>query len=338
MTRSGQLLRYSVSLTAALLVTAAAVDGQVLTDEDLFNRGITAYNRLPESLTAADAVLFVDALRYLFAYEQRGAAERAGRQRQADVARAIGWLSENLQYIKSAGAKGDDPNVRSAAILRSRGLEAYRQLPRNNTSLSSGHADTFVRAIVNLYALEQRGGADAQVISAVNRLEANTVRLTHGSAAGKADEAASPRWVPRSRKPQLGARGGKGAVVGRDRVTGADGNVRDHRDNSVRKNEVTNLRTRSLGRGRIQLEFDYSYSGERGKDVYLNAQPLGRGRQLLGFGGCCAALTRGSGSASITITKPAELPGTVSSSVDICMVQRGRGTFFCQSFPQRVRW
>jgi hypothetical protein len=196
-------------LLAGLLLLPHSLAGQLLGDDELLSNGIAAYRRLPGSVTSADATLFANAVRYLFAYEQRNPPRM---QRDPALARQVheglAWLSRNVGLTRPAETKGDSPGPRwlhSNLELRSRGLALYGQLPSGDP-VSGQDAVRFIQAFATLYAFQQRPGTenDPQVRRAVARLEGSLAQLGQASTEGKADGGGRPvAWAPGGSKPTL---------------------------------------------------------------------------------------------------------------------------------------
>jgi hypothetical protein len=211
--------RAPLCLLAGLLLLPPALAAQRLSDDALLRNGVAAFQRLPASVTSADATLFANAVRYLFAYEQRDPPRmRQDPALARQVHESVAWLSRNLELTSPAEGKGDGPSrLRSTRALRTRGLALYGQLPASGP-ISGGDVVPFIQAFANLYAFQQCATADdVEVGNAMSRLERSVARLGQAYANGKADGGErSPQWAPRAGKPTLQHL--PGVADGRDHV------------------------------------------------------------------------------------------------------------------------
>jgi hypothetical protein len=177
-------------LLAGLLLLPASAAGQRLSDSALLSRGMSAFDSLPPSVTSADATVFANAVRYLFAYEQRNPPRmRADSALACRIRANLVWLSSNLERTSPPGTLGAAPPPRRILAdeeLRSRGLERYDDLP-NAHPVSGRDAIPFIQALANLYALEQRSGPaiDARVHTALEWLEANLSQINRSGTSGR---------------------------------------------------------------------------------------------------------------------------------------------------------
>lgn len=312
--------RSAVIIGLILIAQPAAATGP-LSNEELLSKGRVGLAKLPAAVTSADAELFADAFRYVLAYQQRRPMRmKEDPQHAAEVNKAVAWFSSGLERIGGSGTSANTDEL-ARESLKSEGLARYAKLPKTDKDISNKHAADFIGAMANLFAFDQLSAKEDTVVhNAVLRLEKNKARIRAASVIGNPDEP-RPKWAPTTRKP--------GITKSREAIS----------DSKPRKNDIRQFRATRTSPQVVNVSFDYSYVGDRGTDVYLNAIPLGPGRTRLDFGGCCGNLVVGEGSATITIEKPAA-PRAESVSIDICMIARDPqkpGAFFCENFPFQPR-
>ena len=151
--RYRDVLRSAVLASCTVLVatTAQTAQAQRLTTSELFERGKAAYDRLPASVTLADAREFSEALRYLYAYEQRSLRE--GGQIERPTQEAIDWLVESVSLMRTG--KGDGGNSRSDDVLLARGLTMLDSAKTSDDAGRVWHVTAFISGSANLFAYLQ---------------------------------------------------------------------------------------------------------------------------------------------------------------------------------------
>jgi hypothetical protein len=187
-------------VAAALLASSITLGARVASSqsiEELRVRGTAAYDRLPANVTMRDAPVFSDALRYLYAYEQR--ALREGDKRvHPGAERALDWLSLRIQQLKTG--KGDAS--RTDAELRDRGLTMYEKAKDSERGNKIWDVPAYLSASANIFAYMQvASGIDDKVRAADQWLTKARSRLVVAGV-GSADAAVDPEgWFPPKPRP-----------------------------------------------------------------------------------------------------------------------------------------
>lgn len=197
MNRTRRHRSLQVIIATSLLLRPSIVAGQEkLADDALRRRGVRAYDQLPRVVGLEHAPLYTDAVRFLFAYEQR--SYRRNQQPGNDVMTAMDWLSHSLTDFEIG--KGDVmyPRLRGDDQLRSKGLAAYTEARKSVEGGRIWDVEAFIRASANLYAyLQVAPSPRKDARSAFDWLQRNRDRLA--KAGGKAD--AILPWAPSTPKP-----------------------------------------------------------------------------------------------------------------------------------------
>jgi hypothetical protein len=204
--RRERLLRGNILFAAITAAWICPLEAQRLTDGQLFQRAVRAYDSLPEQLSPADGPAYAVAVKYMFAYQQRTPARMAqDAQHSSQVTTALDWLATRLPELRAAGSKGDDYAIRTDDVLRDRGLGAYGRLPQGN-QISALNTEDFVVALANLYAFRQRsrGPVPAGVRVALARLDRDHSKL--GNALGSGDHPSDAGGLPSDSKPLIWGR------------------------------------------------------------------------------------------------------------------------------------
>lgn len=187
---------------ALLLLSATPLAAQPrLSPAQLLNQGTVAYNQLPSVVGLEHAPVFSDAVRYLYAYEQR--QYRAKADVGNDVWVRLNWLYDSLRDLRTG--KADASRFRSNDALRERGLAAYRRVRASEYQGKIWDIEGFISASANLYAYVQcTSGPRQDARSAFAWLQSNRERLVQ--AGSKGDDPRVPSspatWLPSEPKPE----------------------------------------------------------------------------------------------------------------------------------------
>jgi hypothetical protein len=186
-------------LASCLTMLAPAAQAQRLATTELFARGKAAYDRLPATVTLADARDFSEALTYLYAYEQRTLRERG--HVEGPTQRAIDWLVESIGVMKTG--KSDGSNRRDDEELLARGLTMLDSAERSDEGGRLWHVAAFLSGSANLFAYLQSAPSPSQrARKGYEWLSEARGRLV--VAGTKSDGPELSTWVPPSR-PRPGA-------------------------------------------------------------------------------------------------------------------------------------
>ncbi len=163
--------------------------------------GMNAYAALPSVPGLQDAPLYSDAMRNLYAYEQRCYRNNDGVG--DEQMRALVWLADNLKDFKTG--KGDSVNarLRSDGDLLDKGMAGYRQVLDSRSGNRIWDIEAYMRASANLFAyLQCAGSPRAEAVGAYNWLQENRGRLvTAGSKGDNPNQPEPTAWIPSSPKP-----------------------------------------------------------------------------------------------------------------------------------------
>jgi hypothetical protein len=184
-------------LTSSIALGARVAQTQPIATDELRARGTAAYNQLPASVKMRDAPVFSDALRYLYAYEQR--ALREGDKRvHSGAENALAWLSSRIQDLKT----GKSDKARSETDLRDRGLTMYEKARNSEQQNKIWDVPSFLSASANLFAyIQVASSPDVKARAAYQWLTDARSRLVVAGV-GSADAAVDPEgWFPPKPRP-----------------------------------------------------------------------------------------------------------------------------------------
>jgi hypothetical protein len=165
--------------------------------------GIAAFDSLPPQVALADARLFADAVRYLFAYEQLMYRQTTPRV-DARAYEGLLWLFGSLPSFVVGKADGMQERIRSSADLRNKGLAALDSVHRSDSHGTIWDVTAFITASANLFAfIECTDRPNADVAKKLNWLLTNSNRLvTAGIKADSPGLESATNWLPLRTKPQ----------------------------------------------------------------------------------------------------------------------------------------
>lgn len=206
--RSRAFLVAIVSVASLLLPLVA--EAQSLAE--LRDRGVSAYERLPDVVTRNDAALFARSVTFLYAYEQR--AYRQDDRPSARLMGAMDWLYQKMDAFETG--KGDTPyppRYRRTEKLRSKGMakfwKARGSIPDGDDRIWDVQA--FISASANLYAyLQVTGSPDERAEEAFGWLQEKQRRnefVTSGTKGDQIGPADPDAWIPAGDKPPLNPAG-----------------------------------------------------------------------------------------------------------------------------------
>lgn len=207
----------AVLLASSLTLGARTAHSQPTATDALRVYGTAAYDRLPANVTLRDAPLFSDALRYLYAYEQR--TLREGGRVHAGAERALDWLSARIENMKTG--KADE--FRKDDDLRSRGLEMYDRAKKSEQENEVWDVEAYLSAYSNLFAYAQIVSDPGDKVRAASKwlAGARSRLVTAGVGAADAVGPDPEGWLPSGRRP-----GTEAVLVQRPPNTGARAGAR----------------------------------------------------------------------------------------------------------------
>lgn len=210
----------AAALALSLALEARTTQSQTVATDALRLRGTDAYNRLPANVTLRDAPLFSEALRNLYAYEQRALRE-GDRRVHAGAEAALDWLS--LRIVNMKTGKGDQ--LRNDADLRDRGLEMYEKARKSEQAHVIWDVTSYLSASANLFAYSQIVSDPGNKVRAASRwLENARVRLAKSGVGAADTPIADPEtWLPSRPRPSLDNRPGATAGAREEVASGRVG-------------------------------------------------------------------------------------------------------------------
>jgi hypothetical protein len=192
----------AVLLASSLTLGARVAHSQPIATDTLRARGTAAYARLPVSVTLRDAPLFSDALRYLYAYEQRALRE-GDRRVHLGAESALDWLSSRIANMKTG--KGDQ--FRNDDDLRDRGLAMYEKAKNSERENKIWDVQSYLSASANLFAYSQVVSDPGDRVRTASRWlgGARSRLVTAGVGSADAPGADPEGWLPPGKRPGAGA-------------------------------------------------------------------------------------------------------------------------------------